>query len=80
MIALLFIIAYIVFGFLLSMFGTFLYKRANEWDSDTKFLMELCVILWPIHIIAYIVVGIVVGLSVFYDWFAGCINERDKEK
>lgn len=80
MIALLCIIAYIVFGFLLSMVGTFLFKRAKEWDDDVKFFMELCIILWPLHIIFFIISGIFVGLSAFYDWFAGCINEKDKEK
>lgn len=30
------IIAYLVFGFLLSMVGTFLFKRANDWDDGWK--------------------------------------------
>lgn len=74
------IIAYIVFGFLLSMVGTFLLKRVNEWDNGWKDIMILCIIFWPIHIIAFIIGGMVVGLSAFYDWFAGCINKKDKEE
>lgn len=80
MIALLFIIAYIVFGFLLSMVGTFLCKRANEWDNDWKIIMILCIIFWPIHIVAFIIGLMIEGLSSFYDWFAGCINKKDKEE
>ena len=74
------IITYIVVGFLLSMVGTFISKRAGIWDDETKGVVEFCIILWPLYIVIGIISGTVIGLSIFYDWFAGCFKEKDKEK
>ena len=77
------IVAYLIFGFLLSMGITFVLKRTGEWDGaeeEYKILMMFCIILWPLYIIVGIIGGIFTGLSSFYDWFAGCFNEKKEEE
>lgn len=75
------VITYILVGFLLSMFLTFILKRSENWDGDESiFIVILCIILWPLYIFVGIVGGICCGLAAFYEWFSDCINERDKEE
>lgn len=81
MIIALYVVTYVILGFLLSMLLAFVLTRTGMLDGDELIIYAIfCIILWPLYILIGVVVGIVAGLSAFYEWFSNCISERDKEE